>query len=200
MFAEVPVNGNDLFAQFESKKSRAKQIVALWAKFDRDYYKTIQPKVEFKYNRVKQVIEFKIEYPVNMSMYVRNARALSKKLEDLGIGETGALDLTICKKGGDKLFDFRIPSDGKILDFYRAERDKYQYRLVINCKDRAGEVLQKVTLDLPEDVCPKKWRNTFSTYNPSTTRTYTKTAEFDIPEDLEKVASIETFIEERVEK
>ena len=83
VIAEIPLNGEDLFAQAESKNARSQQYAALLSKFDQEYYKSIQPKAVFKYDRFQKIGKVTLNLSINRREFVKASRKLSSQLEEL---------------------------------------------------------------------------------------------------------------------
>lgn len=206
VIAEIPLNGEDLFAQADSKNTRAQQLAAFLSKFDREYYKSILAKAEFKYDRFQKTGKVKIDLSIDKRTFVNASRKLTSQLEELGIKVQK-------DKGGDTPryhvqwlignCQVRIPDqDGVLSEAMHKELFKSKYQLVLEFKDKTGEVLQKESLDLPRGTEPstgKVWRKTIDTYLARVFEgcSFEMPVNFDIPEDLKKVAAVECHIEER---
>ena len=209
VIAEIPLKGEDLFAQAESKKNRMQQYSALLAKFNQEYHKSIQPKAKFKYDRYQNVGKVTINLSINKREFVKASRKLSSQLEKLGLNikeglgyETQRYHVNL--RIGN--WHVQIPdTEGLLSEAMDKDLFKSRYSLVLEFKDKTGELLQKKSFDLPRAITPTTnhyWRKTTDTYEATGDYScdFENSVNFDIPEDLKEVATVECHIEERTEQ
>ena len=211
---EISLETSSMFAQQNARKNLSASLVAMLIKYHRDYHKQIQPKAEFKYERLKKAGVLKLNLSINRRGHITATRQLKQKFEDLGFNikklepQHTAFNSRYSHLGWGVaglwyvLFDVDFDNLSSSLE---KELDKYQYNVVIKFKNRKEEVLEERKIKLPPEFRPRVSRENHRTidkvcYPNSPAYIYTMNVNFDIPEDIKSVKSVECYIEERIKQ
>ena len=213
---EISLETSSIFAQQNARKNQSASLVAMLIKYHRDYHKQIQPKTEFKYERLKKAGVLKLNLSINRRGHITATRQLKQKFEDLGFNIKKLEPQHTSFISSSRSFhlgwgvvglwyvQFDVDFDN-LSSSLEKELDKYQYNVVIKFKNSKEEVLQEQKMKLPREFCPKVSRENHRTidyvcYPNSPDYIYTMDVNFDIPEDIKSVKSVECYIEERIKQ